>query len=346
LLNYFGETTDNYCGNCDVCLSRVELFDGTALAKKALSAVAQLDERSGTGFAIDFLRGSKSEKIRDEHKALPGYGGGKEYSKEDWKGFFHDLLRQGYLEQTTGLYPLLKLTGKSDAVLNDREKVMLTRARERIPAADASASLQRYETGLFNKLKAVRRDLAELEDVPAYIILSDATLIELATYLPHTKDEFRNISGFGEVKIERYEKHFREVVTEYCIDRKLSSRMHLKAPRIRREQDNGTKRLSLELFNHGLSISGIAERRELKAGTIETHLAFYIQCGRLSLHKVVPEEKIETIRSALEGATSLTSVKERLGDEYSYGEIRMVIAHRDFLKETAKEDGARAPNVM
>ena len=346
LLNYFGETTDNYCGNCDVCLSRVELFDGTALAKKALSAVAQLDERSGTGFAIDFLRGSKSEKLRDEHIALPGYGSGKEYSKEDWKGFFHDLLRQGYLEQTTGLYPLLKLTGKSDAVLNDREKVMLTRARERIPAADASASLQRYETGLFNKLKAVRRDLAELEDVPAYIILSDATLIELATYLPHTKDEFRNISGFGEVKIERYEKHFREVVTEYCIDRKLSSRMHLKTPRIRREQDNGTKRLSLELFNHGLSISGIAERRELKAGTIETHLAFYIQCGRLSLHKVVPEEKIETIRSALEGATSLTSVKERLGDEYSYGEIRMVIAHRDFLKETAKEDGARAPNVM
>jgi uncharacterized protein YpbB len=113
--------------------------------------------------------------------------------------------------------------------------------------------------------------------------------------------------------------------------------MHLKTPRIRREQDNGTKRLSLELFNHGLSISGIAERRELKAGTIETHLAYYVQCGKLSLEQVVPPEKIEIIRAAVDRVSSIGAVKEKLGDAYSYGEIRMVIAHRDFLKQTAKE---------
>lgn len=197
-------------------------------------------------------------------------------------------------------------------------------------------SRDQYDADLFRDLKVVRRELAELENVPAYIILSDATLVELATYLPHTKDEFRKISGFGESKIERYEKYFREAVVVYCRDRGLASRIHLKKPRIRvrTEKDNDTKRMSLELFNRGHDIAEIAERRGLKQGTIETHLAFYVQRGSLELNKLIAEEKAETIRAALEDYTSLSAVKERLGDDYSYGEIRMVMAHREFEKQS------------
>ena len=192
-----------------------------------------------------------------------------------------------------------------------------------------------YDTVLFNKLRSVRRDLAELENVPAYIILSDATLAELATYLPHTKDEFRKISGFSENKIGRYEKFFREAVVDYCVDRGLSSRAHLIKPRVRvrMERDSDTKRISLDLFTRGYTVDEIAERRGLKRGTIETHLAYYVQYGKLPVHQLVTDEKIQTIESVLENTSSLTAVKEALGDNYSYGEIRMVMAHREFEKQ-------------
>src|SRR5690606_41833239 len=103
---------------------------------------------------------------------------------------------------------------------------------------------------------------------------------------------------------------------------------------VRTEKDNDTKRMSLELFNRGHDIAEIAERRGLKQGTIETHLAFYVQHGTLEIHKLISEEKAETIRAALEDYTSLSAVKERLGDDYSYGEIRMVMAHREFEKQS------------
>jgi ATP-dependent DNA helicase RecQ len=336
LLNYFGEQTADYCGNCDVCLTRFDLFDGTLPAQKILTAITQLNESVGTGYVIDFLRGSKSEKIRDNHKVLPAYGTGCEYDKETWKDFIRDLLRQGYLEQTTGIYPLLKLTGKSEMVLNGEEMVKLTKTKARIHAVNESAP--RYETGLLQMLKLVRRDLADLENVPAYIILSDATLIELATYLPHNKNEFRQISGFSEAKIEKYGKHFWGAVAEYCTDNKLPSRIHLKTikrERFRRNQETDTKRQSLELFRHGHSISEIAARRSLKPGTIETHLAYYIERGTLPLSEVISSEKIDAIQIAIDNVTSIgiAPVKGLLGDAYSYGEIRMVIAHREYMKQ-------------
>lgn len=190
----------------------------------------------------------------------------------------------------------------------------------------------KYETTLFRDLKMVRRELAELESVPAYIILSDATLVELATYLPQTREDFRKISGFSENKIGRYEKYFREAVVDYCVERGLASRIHTKKPRVRIDtgKESDTKQISLSLFNHGYTIAEIAERRGLKRGTIETHLAYYVQQGKLSIDKLVTDEKIQTIQAALEGATSLSATKVKLGEEYSYGEIRMVMAHREF----------------
>jgi ATP-dependent DNA helicase RecQ len=330
LLNYFDEAATNYCGNCDVCLTRVDQIDGTVQAQKVLSAVARLQERFGTGYVIDFLRGSNSAKMQDEHRQLKTFGIGADVSKEAWGDIIRDLLAQEYLVKSEGMYPVLHLTPKSAAVLKGTETVMITKTKEKVAVV---SSHEDYDKELFMQLKEVRRKIANEENVPAYIVLSDATLMELATYLPHNKEEFLKISGFGQVKIEKYGKQFWEVVAAYCRERTLKSRIHLKIPkrvrRERREMDTDTRQKSLELFQMGESIERIAELRNLSPVTIESHLAFYVQQGELSIDEVMDKAKIRDIQKAIEqtDGKALSPIKELLGDGYSYGEIRMTMAY-------------------
>ena len=336
LLNYFDETAPDYCGNCDACLTRLELADATVTAQKALSAVARLQERFGAGYVIDFLRGSASVKIQEDHKLLKTYGIGADISKEEWSDVFHQLVSQGYLAKSDGNYPVLKLTAKSAAVLKGEEKVMLTKSK--IVNTQNLVNAQDFAPLLLQQLKDLRRQLATEENVPAYIVLSDATLMELATYLPHSKEEFSKISGFGQVKLEKYGKQFWNVVAVYCKEHQLKSRIHLKAPkRIRRERperDTDTKQQSFDLFKQGNPLEKIAELRGLSIVTIEGHLAFYVQQGKLSIDKLINTSKIPAISEAIEkiGKGTLTPIKESLGDGYSFGEIKLVMAHLEFLE--------------
>jgi len=338
LLNYFDEAATGYCGNCDVCLTRIEQIDGTVSAQKVLSAVTRLQERFGVGYVIDFLRGSNAVKIQEEHKQLKTFGIGADVSKETWSNIIRDLVAQEYLTKSEGAYPVLRLTPKSTPVLKGLEKVMLTKSKEKIEVHEHTVD---YETELFGQLKDVRRQLATKENVPAYIVLSDASLLEVATYLPHNKEEFNKISGFGQVKIEKYGRQFWEVVAAYCRDHQLKSRMHLKTPkrqrRERREKETDTKQQSFELFKLGHAIEKIAELRGLSPTTIEGHLAFYVQQGKLSIDQVMDTSKIGAIQNAIEqiDGKALMPVKELLGENYSYGEIRMVMAYLEKIKNTA-----------
>lgn len=340
LLNYFDEETETYCGNCDVCLTRVEQVEGTVLAQKVLSAVTRLQERFGAGYVIDFLRGSNAAKIQEEHKQLKTFGVGKDVSKEDWNSIIRDLLAQNYLTKSDGQYPVLKLTAKSAAVLKGLEKVMITKSKE---IEEVYSPKESYEQELLQQLKETRRQIANEENVPAYIVLSDATLMELATYLPHNREEFFKISGFGQVKIEKYGKQFWDVVAAYCRENNLKSRIHLKtAKRIRRdrpEKETDTKQQTFELFRSGNSIIEIAEKRTLSQSTIENHLAFYIERGSLELEEVMDVSKVEPIQKAIQqlNTVALSPVKEELGEGYSYGEIRMVMAHLAYLKNQSSE---------
>ena len=334
LLNYFDEEAPNYCGSCDVCLTRVEQVEGTIQAQKVLSAVARLQERFGAGYVIDFLRGSHSAKMQEDHKQLKTFGIGADTSKEAWGDIIRDLLAQEYLIKSAGMYPVLQLTSKSATVLKGMEKVMITKTKEKVEAT--SVQELSYEKDLFAQLKEVRRKIANAENVPAYIVLSDATLMELATYLPHNKDEFLKISGFGEVKIEKYGKQFWEVVADYCREHELKSRIHLKVPKRvrgeRREKGTDTKQKSLELFKMGNSLQRIAELRNLSVSTVESHLAFYVQQGAVSIDKIMDASKREAIQKAMAqtDGKALTPIKELLGDDYSYGEIRIAMAYAEY----------------
>jgi ATP-dependent DNA helicase RecQ len=334
LMRYFDEDFPANCGSCDVCLSEYEKFDGTLIAQKALSAVARLKERFGSTYVIDLLRGSKNEKMREEHKLLKTYGIGADISKTDWHRYLHELVAQGYLVITDDAYPVLKLTAKSDYVLKGEQKVEFIATQtihEKQPEAIP------YEADLLNRLRNVRRDIAGKENVPAYIILSDATLVEMATYLPQNRDELRMISGFGDIKLARYGEEFLQTIKAYCAEWNLTSKIKHKTPKRERkaktERSNGvlrssdTRLESFKLYRAGKPVTEIAAERGLSPTTIEGHLSHFIQTGEMDVLELVTKEKIPAIQDAIEsyGQERLAPIKEVLGEEYSYGEIKAVI---------------------
>ena len=343
LLNYFDEQHPDYCGSCDICLSNYEKMDATEIAQKALSAVSRLNESFGINYVVDVLRGSASEKIKEAHKQIKTFGAGKDISKELWVRYIRDMVSLGYLTQADGLYPVLKLNDKSWRVLKGEEKVMLVKSitykkeAEKVMMEEAVP----HEEELLQQLKLLRTQFAIKESVPAYVVLSDASLLELASYLPQNENELLHVSGFGSVKLAKYGKDFLQLVREYCKARQLSGRIHLRKPkRLRKEPSDkpalvkgATDRATLDLFLSGKPVQEIAAERKLTMGTVENHLAGFVNTGELAIESLIPKSKIEIIKNKYEelGAElGIKPIKESLGDDYSYGEIRTVVNYYRF----------------
>ncbi len=336
LLNYFGEEAPDDCGSCDVCLNKPALHDATIEAQKALSAVARLQQRFGVGYVTDVLWGSNSEKIRSDHKQLKVYGIGKDKSKDEWKYYIRELVQAGYLVQSDDQYPVLKLTEKSRPVLKQVEKVFLPKPMALQTAKEPEVFQQHpYEKRLFGELKQLRNGLAHEQNVPAYIILSDSSLLDLATYLPASLTDLTMISGFGTFKIEKYGQPFLDVVRAYCASHKLETRINLKQPKRPRKSaaptSSDTKRTSFNLFREGKTINEIAAGRQLSPGTIESHLAEFVANGDLALNEVVSVDKQQAIEKAAAdfGTVSLKTLKENLPEQITYGEIKMMLMRKE-----------------
>ena len=339
LLNYFSEDLTEDCGHCDNCNTTFERFDGTIIAQKALSAVYRTGQRFGLNYLIDFLRGSQAKTIWEEHKRLKTFGVGADISKNNWFEYFRDLIEQGYLKQAEGTLPTIALTEKSEAVLKGVEKVELfkvTIREDKKTSLVGKEATHPYLPDLFDNLKRARTAFAREENVPPYVVFSDATLIEMATYLPQTIDEMRKISGIGDLKLQKYGADFLEIIVDYSETNKLSSRINLKSPKreakkrtVRDASGQATYDVSLDMFKSGLSIPEIAESRGIAISTVETHLVRFIQSGEVRLEDLVRVEKIEPIKEAiisLDTGFAIAPVKEFLGENYSYGEIRAVLA--------------------
>jgi ATP-dependent DNA helicase RecQ len=336
LLNYFNEELNEDCGKCDNCNTEFEKIDGTVIAQKALSAVARTGQTFGISYLIDFIRGSKSKKIRGEHKNLKTYGVGADISKDSWFAYFKDMISQGILAQTGGQYPTIEFTKKSLEVLSGNLSVELFKiiAEKEKKSSLVSKVSHPYIQELFDELKTLRTIFAKEEGVPPYVVFSDATLVEFATYLPQSKSEMLKISCVGDVKMNKYGADFLNSVRTYCKKNKLASRIELKTPkrkppRTRNSRGGGTHTISLKMFKEGLSIPEIAKERSLKQSTIENHLVRFISSGEVEVEELVDIEKIEPIREVileLNPENGLAPIKERLGEEFSYGEIRAVVA--------------------
>jgi ATP-dependent DNA helicase RecQ len=214
LLGYFDET-DVTCGNCDLCDTPVDVFDGTVAVRKALSAILRTKEWFGAGHLIDILLGNKTAKIDERgHDSLPTYGVGKEYNKAQWQAVFRQMMGHDLIRPDPARHGALRMTDAALPILRDETTISLRRdtikSATRRPAVKAMVSDE--DAPLLSALKAKRRGLAEAAKVPAYIIFNDKTLIEMAEKRPVDLDAMAGISGIGAKKLDSYGDAFLEVI--------------------------------------------------------------------------------------------------------------------------------------
>ncbi len=330
LMQYFGEEFPPYCGNCDYCLSSLEEKDATIDGQKLLSAISRTGERYGAGYIIDLLRGSASEKIQPAHKELKTYGIGKDLKKEEWQWMVQQLLYNRFIDKTDDQFATLKLNDKSWKLLKGETELKLVLRKEKI--APAEEEEPEYDKQLLKDLKGLRLDIADQEHVPAYNILADNSLIELATYLPLSFDDLKQISGFGDYKISKYGAGFLKIIKQYAEEHNLPSRISYKKPKEKKRDKpakpsvSNTQQATLALYRDGVSIPEIAAQRGLSVSTIEGHLAVFIANGELDIHKIIAKLKLEKIVSVIKstGQTfAAKPIKDLLGDDFTYGEIKM-----------------------
>ena len=221
LLNYFGEEFEEAsCNGCDNCLSPRETWDATVSAQKFLSCVYRIQEKSGFGMGlahvVEVLTGAETEKVRKfGHETLSTYGIGPEHKRAEWGAIGRELVRLGLLKQDHERFNSLHLTQEGRSALRTRQKIMLTRAIQQGERKRRRAGEIECDESLFEKLRELRKRLADERNVPAYVVFSDVTLRHIAREYPTAPHEFTRISGVGERKAADYAATFIAEVREY-----------------------------------------------------------------------------------------------------------------------------------
>jgi len=336
-LGYFGEMFAGNCGSCDNCRNPQPMEDYTIDAQKFLSCIARTKERFGMSYIIDILRGSKDKKITERgHENLTTYGIGKDKTMEAWRNLGRSLLHQGLLEQTVDGYSILKLNERSWEVMQKQRPVMIATKKQPTDTSTNSVTASNREDAemLLDKLRSLRKKIADHEKVAPYIVFPESTLKLLSQQQPTNKAEMLKISGVGDRKLAQYGDEFIKLIQEFKQKFKKDSQP---------DQDDesvallptDTRMQTFSLFIEGLSIDQIAQKRELKATTIWTHLAELIENGKsLETERIISADAKAEISVALEaiGDSVLKSIYEQLKEKYSYGEIRLVRAIRQRSK--------------
>ncbi|MEZ4620751.1 MAG: DNA helicase RecQ [Caldilineaceae bacterium] len=334
LLGYFGEsyTADN-CAMCDNCVQpAAELVDLTVPAQKFLSCVLRTGERFGMGHIVQVLRGSQAQNIRKwHHDQLSTYGIGQEYSEATWKHLAQQFVQQDLLVRNleTGT---LAVTDAGRAVLRG-EPFAGTLQEERARTSVGDVAPLPYEIVLFTRLREERKQLADAENVPPYVIFSDRSLQEMATYLPHSIESFETIHGVGRAKVERYADRFLPLIESYCTERNLEERPKAGKPTIVRVGSMKARSDEVgEFFAEGQSLDQLAAHYNVKRQTVITNLAKYVEAGnavdgeRLRAESTLPATQIDAVLAAFDevGDNALRPVFDAMSGQVEYDELHLL----------------------
>ncbi|MGB1032539.1 MAG: RecQ family ATP-dependent DNA helicase, partial [Flavobacteriales bacterium] len=259
ILSYFGEEHGGNCGNCDNCLRPAELFDGTILAQKALSAAYRVEQKVAANMMIAILRGSApAELIAKGYHEIKTYGVGRDLSFRDWKHYLVQMINQGIFEVAYKDAFSLKISKLGAKVLKGQHQVKLSKFKESLntDGTDVSRKKKAKWEAIFEQLKALRTELAERLDVLPHNIFNDATLKEISIVKPRTRHQLERISGVSSHKADIYGDSFLSVFTSRKKKKGIG---------------NSTYMRTFGLWKNGMSPEEIAKERGVQSTTIYSH---------------------------------------------------------------------------
>jgi ATP-dependent DNA helicase RecQ len=325
------------CAGCDNCLSPRATWDGTVAAQKFLSCVYRIREKSGFGVGlnhiVEVLTGADTDKVRKfDHQSLSTYNIGGEHTRAEWGAIGRELIRLGLLFQNTEKFSVVEITNAGLAALKSRQKITLTK-----PVA-APEPKEKHRVGeiacdeaLFEKLRALRKQLADERSVPSYIIFSDVSLRQMARLYPTSDKDFARISGVGDKKLREFGAVFLAGIAAHLQTnaRQIFADDSFEAPPAfapQRSKLTDTVRETLHFFRQGKSVADIARIRGFKDSTIYAHLEEAIRAGEsVNLNSLLDTQAQHDIGAAFTrfGFGNLVGAVESLGGRYSHGQLRV-----------------------
>jgi len=340
ILNYFGEVIEkDHCDNCGNCLDSSEMMDITLESQKILSCIFRVEERYGLTMVIQVLRGSRNKRLLEFNlDNVSTYGIMKDYSENALREIIMTLVSKGYIYITADKFPVLKLSGTAGEVLRGQVKVFHKKHLVEIKtltkkkAISTEGLLETFNEELFLKLKELRYNISQEKGFAPFMIFHDSTLKEMASYFPISKESMLMIKGVGAKKYESYGEEFLSIIKDYALDKDILSIDVEKEEKVREDLVDRYK-LTYDAYLEGLSLKEISEKRNFTMNTIIEHLSKSREQGNnvdwdRFIDDPVKEEKILGAINEL-GLEKLKPIKELLPEDYTYEDIRLVIAKNE-----------------
>ena len=345
LLSYFGENLEaENCGSCDVCDGNFEKKDATRDAQILLSAMARSGERFGAVHVCDIVTGANTARIREMgHADLKTYGMGKNQPKAYWRGLLDHLISESVVVVPPGDFTVPKLSARAWRIMKSEEtfemlqdkRIEPEKAGRSRPVVEANFV---YDRGLFDHLRAVRKEIADDKGVPPFVVASDRTLREMTALMPDSEAGFLKLHGIGQEKFGKFGQAFMEALGSYLSDHpelagqkldKLPESVSAGPTTVVKSSLSETYYATLELLKENLSLAEIAEKRGVATTTIEGHVARLIEEGEeIDPRAFVSEAVEEAVRKLIDqhGSEALKPIYDAGGKKFSYGEIKIVLA--------------------
>ncbi len=341
LLKFFDEEypADN-CSTCDICTDTTEDVDITLDAQILMSAIYRTGQTFWVRHIVDIVTGANTKRIRSfRHNKVKTYGAGKSKKKEYWVAIADELLAHNIIEQSDDKFPVIKLTHEGSDLLFGKKRLTISR-KESAKVSARSDDLKHYDNLLFERLRAVRKEFAEEQHVPPFVIFSDKTLHDMCRYYPAEESDMRKISGVGEVKIQRYAAAFIDEIKGYLDENPDAGENGAQfadvdyeiKPRQKKKIGDSVE-VTYALFKEGLSVEIIAGRRSLTTSTIAGHLELLIQDGRdIDIDRLIdPAKRAEIEKLFITFKKwNLKPIIEHSNGTISYDEARIA---RAFLRD-------------
>lgn len=326
ILNYFGEYREDGCGHCDNCLNPPEKFDGTEIAQKAISAIIRGKEIMSMSLLIDVLRGSFKQEVKSNNlHQIKTFGAGRDLPFLDWKQYITQMIDKGIIKVDYSDRMRIKTTPLSVDVVQGKKRIDLSRAenyksinstKKTKPKKSAN---ERLEEELVQKLKNWRLDIAQEREVPAYVILTDRAIHQIATEKPIDLESLREVEGIGDKRLHDFGRALTSLVQDY-----MSEQEH------KRTFKGKTYLETLRLYREGLSPEMMADRRGINISTIYHHLAhLYTKDEDIDIMQYVSEDEIDRVKLAkdkVKDEFSLSALSDMMLEPMSFNKMKLALA--------------------